>query len=875
MKRNLYVLLSLVMVLSMLLGACSTTTPAVTQPAEQPPAGGQATQAPAVEEPTNAAEPTAEPTEAVEVPEPTEAPKTDRKGAWLDRIVFSAIPDLDSGVAQLEAGTIDMYADSSDDAAVFDAVKANPNLKYAPVYGASNQLIFNTVACSDSTMLNPFATNAIREAMNWAVDRNYIAEEIMGGLARPKYLALTGAFPDYARYADLIALVETKYAYDMEKAKEVLNDEMTKLGAELGSDGKWSFNGKPVVIKALIRVEDNRKEIGNYFANQLEALGFTVERMEKNYVDAGPLWLEEDPANCNYSFYTAGWGAQVISTDEGNMFVQYNTGKIQSIPVFSAYDPSPELLDAADRLYTSKYGTMEERRELFKTAIEKAMEESWWGLWVTDNIAFTPYRDGVEGASDLAAGFQASSMYPYTLRFEGQEGGEMKIAQANMITDPWNPIGGSNATFDGMVMKSTMDWGVIPDPYTGLGLPKLVSNAELSVVEGLPVQNSSDWLDLEFVDAEIQVPEDAWVDWDAENQKFITAGELYPDGITSKTKSTVYYVPELWDTTWHDGSNMSIGDFVMNMILTFDPGKKESKIFDEDLGASVETYLTHFKGVRIVSTDPLVIETYEDQYFLDAEVSITTWYPSQYVTTTSTNGMISWHAITPAILAEANGEMAFSNTKATTKKTEWTSLLAGPTLEIQAEYLDQAKEENYIPYEATLGTFITADEATSRWENLKKWYDTKKHLWLGTGPYFVDQVFPVEQTITVSRYEGYLFPADLFSGFGEPHIATALVEGPTSVQAGTEAVFDVLVNFGDEAYPNEDIRSVAYLVFNADNEVIAQGEAESIGEGAFEIVLDAEITSKMEAGGAKVQVAVASKVVSIPAFASLEFVVTK
>ena len=870
MKRNVYVLLSLVIIASIFLSACSATTPASTQPAEQQPAAGEAPQAPA----GDPVDPTAEPTKGTE-PAEAETPKTDRKGAWLDRIVFTAISEPEPAVAQLQAGTIDMYANSSEDAAVFETIQADENLKYSMIYGSSNQLLFNPVACSDEARLNPFTSAKLREAMNWAFDRNYVAEEIMSGLAKPRYVALTSAFPDYARYADLVAAVETKYAFNMDKAKEVVNEEMPKLGAELGSDGKWMYQGEPVTLIALIRTEDRRREIGNYFANQMEALGFTIERQEKTSSEAAPIWQEQDPAECGFHFYTAGWGAQSISTDEGNMFVQYNTGKMQTLPVFNAYQPSPDLLDAADRLFTADFNTMDERRELFAQALNLSMQESWWGLWVTDNIAYTPFRAGIEGASDLASGFQSSSMYPYTLRFEGKEGGEMKIAQPDAMVDPWNPIAGSNWTSDGMVQKATQDWGVISDPYTGLALPKLVAKAELVVEEGLPVRNSSeDWLTMS-TEKEIVVPEDAWVDWDAENQKFITAAEKYPDGLKAKTKSVVYYTPELWNTTWHDGSNMSVADFVMNMIMTFDVGKPESKIYDESMAPSVETYLTHFKGVKIVSTDPLVIETYEDQYFLEASTSLTTWYPSQYVPTTSTNGMISWHALTPAILGEENGELAFSTTKATEKEVEWTSLLAGPSLDIQAKYLDQSLSEKYIPYAATLDEYITEDEAAARYENLKKWYETKKHMWIGTGPYFLDQVFPVEKTLTVSRYEGYLFPADQFSGFGEPRIATASVEGPTSVQIGTEAAFDVLVDFKDEAYPTEDIEKVAYILFDVNNEVIAQGEAENVGEGAYQVILDADLTSKMSEGGAKLSIAVTSKVVSIPAFAVIEFVVTK
>ncbi len=39
----------------------------------------------------------------------------------------------------------------------------------------------------------------------------------------------------------------------------------------------------------------------------------------------------------------------------------------------------------------------------------------------------------------------------------------------------------------------------------------------------------------------------------------------------------------------------------------------------KSLAPQVDAFLSHFKGIVIESTDPLVITTYDDQYYLDAE----------------------------------------------------------------------------------------------------------------------------------------------------------------------------------------------------------------------------------------------------------------
>ena len=284
-----------------------------------------------------------------------------------------------------------MYPVTGDDAQVFANVKADPTLQYVTTVGGFNQLMFNTVLCTDTTILNPFSNQKIREAMNWAVDHEFIVNEIFAGLATARYTLLTTAFPDYARYAAIVGKMIAKYGYNLAKATEVIDAEMVAMGASKGADGKWQFGGKPVVVIALIRPEDKRKEVGDYFATQLETLGFTVDRQYKVRKEAGPIW-QGDPYPCTWTYYTAGWISTAISRDEGNMFAQYNTGRIQGIPLFYEYKPSAEYDVILTKLQTNDFKDMAERDALFAQALEFSMTESWQGLMINDNIAFEPYR---------------------------------------------------------------------------------------------------------------------------------------------------------------------------------------------------------------------------------------------------------------------------------------------------------------------------------------------------------------------------------------------------------------------------------------------------------------------------------------------------
>lgn len=858
LRKRLFFVFALVLIASMVLTACGPKTAAPTE-------------APATEAPTEA--PTAAPTEApteAPTPEPTPEP-TNRVGGWLDSITMTVV-STDSVITQLQAGDIDIYASTLGRAEDFKAAQ-EAGLKTTASFGGYYELTFNPAGPEFTDgRLNPFSNPKIREAMNWLVDRDYIVQEIYGGLAKPKYLPITGAFPDYAKFIDVVRELENKYAYNPDKAAEVINAEMEGMGATKDADGKWTYNGEPVTIIFLIRNDGDgtRKPIGDYVSNQLEDLGFTVDRQYKTSSEAAPIWIFSDPAEGQWHIYTGGWITTAVSRDQGGNFLFFYSpnSAYGFTPLWGAYQPSEDFENVAEALDRNTFASLDERGELFKQALRLAMEDSA-RVWLVDQQAFSPYRPEVQVTADLAGGVQGAQLWPFTLRFADQEGGDMKWAMSDLLVEPWNPVAGSNWVYDTAVIRATNDAGFMTDPFTGLAWPQRAERADVFVQKGLPVGKTLDWVNLAFVD-EIQVPEDAWVDWDPVNQVFVTAGEKYPDGLTALRKSIVYYPADFWDTVkWHDGSPISPADIVMSLIMTFDPGMEDSAIYDESQAGNLEVFMSTFKGFKVDSWDPFVAEYYSDSYALDAELNVASFWPGY------SQGDAKWDVIAIGNLAEANGELAWSADKAGSNEVEETSLVGGPSLEILAKYLDQAMADSYIPYEATLGQYITPEEAAARYQNLKNFYDEHGHFWVGTGPYILDKVYTTEKTLTLVHNPDYPDKADKWAQFVEPKIADAEVDGDGTVMVGGEASFDVYVTFNGAAYPAKEIDSVKYLVFNADGSMVAQGDAEMVADGQYTINLSADQTAELTEGASKLEVVVVSKLVSIPTIADFEFVATK
>jgi peptide/nickel transport system substrate-binding protein len=306
------------------------------------------------------------------------------------------------------------------------------------------------------------------------------------------------------------------------------------------------------------------------------------------------------------------------------------------------------------------------------------------------------------------------------------------------------------------------------------------------------------------------------------------------------------------------------------MIIQFDLAKPESANYDEAQVPSFESFMSSFKGWKIVSEAPLVIEYYTDAYGLDAENNVTNAraaYPSAYG-----QGQAAWHNLVPGLMADANAEAAFSPDKAEVNGVEWLSYIAGPSLDIMASKLVSATEETYIPFAPTLGNYITADEAAQRYANLAEFYRRYGHFYIGTGPFYLQRAFPVEGNIILQHYDAYPDPADKWNQFQSAPIPEVAVDGPDRVTIGEEATFDIFVDLAGEPYAADEIDMVKYLVFDAVGNLVEVGEGTLVEDGYYQATLGADLTGGLEAGSNQFAAIVVSKRALIPVTETWQFV---
>ena len=200
------------------------------------------------------------------------------------------------------------------------------------------------------------------------------------------------------------------------------------------------------------------------------------------------------------------------------------------------------------------------------------------------------------------------------------------------------------------------------------------------------------------------------------------------------------------------------------------------------------------------------------------------------------------------------------------------SFIAGPTLELMKAQLDLAQEGNVIPYEPTLGQYITAEEATQRYENLQEWYRRYGHFWVNSGPYFLQKAFPVEGTLILQYNPDFPDMADRWDAFSGAPIPEVVLDGPGNVTIGEEFKYDVYVTLNEEPYAMDEISIGKFLVFDATGELVHVGDAEAVEDGLWSVTLTSEITGALEAGSNTLAVVVVSSRALVPVREELQFV---
>lgn len=252
----------------------------------------------------------------------------------LDKVTFKVIPESSTRLAELQTGKIDIM--KRVEVAQANSVKETDFLELKEV---GTPTVFSL---RFDTAQKPLDDVRVRQAINYAIDKDTIIEEILGGFGKP--ISTYQSDLSFGNNPDL-----EPYPYDAEKAKELLAEAGVAEGTTLevfipGNDGTF-------------------KELTQAVSFYLEEVGL---KLNINSVDNTTLISDLIPKGEAGHMYRQGWGGWTLDYDN-TAYLMYHEGE-QWNPSFK--DEKVEELLAAQRATVDQA----EREVIFKELTERLYE---------------------------------------------------------------------------------------------------------------------------------------------------------------------------------------------------------------------------------------------------------------------------------------------------------------------------------------------------------------------------------------------------------------------------------------------------------------------------------------------------------------------
>ena len=740
-------------------------------------------------------------------------PPHDRPGPAADRIQFKSF-HVDLAASSVQAGDMDLYAFSLKTEAARE-LRDDPNLQVYQAPATMISLILNPAPAPEGE-LNPFSLRDVRFALQYAVNRRFIAQEIYKGLAEPMPVQV-GIFDfDYLTVYEQIK--ELDIAYDPEFAQELVTKAMTDAGAEM-VDGKWQYSGRPIQLKFIIRVEDERREVGDLIRAELDALGFTTSPTYHNFAAAIRFVYGSDPQQFEWHLYTEGWGRGSAE--------RYDYGTINSMAApwlgnmpgwqevgFWQYE-NERLDEIGQELFRGDFTSLEERNELYKEMTRLSLEESV-RVWLVTIVNSLPTVNEIQGVTeDIVAGPKSI----WTLR-EAYIPGKDTLVVGNLWVwterSVWNPVGGFGDVYSNDIWQNVFDPTLWRDPFTGIPIPfRATYDVETAGPSG-----------------RLTLPSDAFL-WDAESGAFVPVGP----GTQAISKVTYDY-SKFFQSYWHHGQPITMADAIYSLFQTFDMVYNEDKARIEFANSvTAKPFLDTIRGFRIVGENEL--EVYADYWhFVDD-------YIAEYANIPSLTTPWEVRAAMDQLVFQ-DGRAAYSDTAAQRFSVPWLSLVMDNDTRLVRRVLLNLQDTGTFPttaFQVGDTSLVSLEEAMARYQATLEWISTYSMAVISNGPYKLVRFDPPAQFAELEAFRdpSYPFkPGDWFRG-PAPTIRFGAVE-----TAGIGIGFPVTINMELQGPGQLGVRYI--LVDPVTGSKVTSGDAQAVSPTQYTIQLSGDTTAAIRPG---------------------------
>jgi len=750
------------------------------------------------------------------------------KNTFVDSIKFIQYLDENTALEEVKSGNLDMYYYRISPDRLENS-QAREGLKVFDSTGGSYSLLVNP---AESKKFNLFSSKDVRFALNYLVDRKLIVNELMGGYGSP-IISYYG--PTDPEYITIIKELESfNFKYNPTLAEEIISKSLIERGA-VKKDNKWKIEDTEIEIRIFIRSDDPiRKSIGEILSVELEKIGFTVK---KDYGDLNKAFVVvygSNPADLKWNLYTEGWGRSAFVKYDSIGLAQMYSPWFSNMPGFN--NPSywnyenKKLDDLTQEIYKGGFETAKKRSQLVQEATVEGINESV-RIFLASKIDQYVVNQNVDGViNDLGAGVP-SRFTPINAKSNDEK---LMIGVKQIYQGAWNPIMGLTDTYSRHI------WGIISDPITF---------KHPFTGETFPVR--AQWeVETLGLNEKIKVPVEAKI-WNPTLQKW--------NNVPTNTLATSKVTFDFEFSNWHNGQSMDINDILYSLYFTIEWGTQSDendKTFDTEFTPRAAQSIQTVIGVNQIDND--TIEVYVNYWHFD-ENEIAEW--------AALWSPVPWEITSAMEKAVTDGKVSFSRSGATSKNVNWLSLIVPKDAEIIREYLQQYKDNKFIPNSLKQNENIQ-QYYENRYNSSIKWIEENNHAVISNGPFYLESYSPESRTITVKSFEDDSYPFKIgkwseFENIQFPIIKKINIK--KIIQYGES--IDILIE-------TENANSLLYFLIDSKGKIQAS-EKLNVIEDNVTIKMTSEITKKLQTGANSIKIFVISDSVLKPDFYQSSFLVSE
>ncbi len=741
------------------------------------------------------------------------APPAQEPGPAVDRVFFKAF-NVDRAPLDLQQGNMDLYIFGLKTAAAAE-LRASTDIAIYQAPATTLSLILNP-APAPKGELNPFALQDVRWAMQLLVNREFVAGEIYRGMATPMLSHLSPSDFDQVTVHDLIR--ERNIRYDPELARSMIKDAMEGAGAVM-QDGVWHFGGQPVRIKFIIRIEDERREVGDLVRAELEQAGFLVAPLYQQFAPAILSVYSTDPRAFEWHVYTEGWGRSSPDRYDFSLINQMAAPWLGNMPGWREagfwQHENADIDEIGKRIFTGQFASQAERDTLYRQATGMALDDSVrvWIATVTNSFGANAALEGV--TEDLVAGPRS----PWTLR-EATVPGQNELTVGNLWVwterTTWNPVAGMGDVYSVDIWRNLNDPPIWNHPFSGVPMPVRV---------GYDIETAGPT-------GTLDVPSDAvMLEPESDTWKRVGVG-------AEATSMVTFDYSKYFISNWHHGRPITMADVIYSIYQSFDIAYDPEKSRVElALATTSRPFLDTFRGFRVLDENRL--EVYVDFWHFEEN------YIASYANPSSVS--MPWEVLAAMdSLVFEQRQAAYSDTAAGRYNVPWISLVMDRDARLVKNTILGFQRSGSVPesvFDIGGESLTSQGEADARYQAVLDWFSEYGLLVISNGPFKLTRYDPPAQFAELQAYRDPSYPFEPGDWrFGVPELVEIAQVPSGAIQIGAENALGVTLE-------GPGSLGVRYVLFDpADGTVIASGAATEGVAGEFTVELGEDVGDALQPG---------------------------